>query len=296
MTVGESPALERLTEAGYEVVTPSPGVQPTREQLLAALPGAIGWVAGVESIDAGILESDAATSLRVISRNGAGTDAIDAAAAERQGIAVLPARGANARGVAELALGLMIAGFRGLLPAASALKAGEWSRSTGRELAGATLGIVGYGAIGRILAELAVGCGMTVVAHDPFVTPGLHGQVAVVDLDEVLRSADVLSLHVPPQPDGPLLGPEQLALLTRGALVINTARSSLVDGAAMLAALESGAVSGYAVDAFDREPPEIDALLAHPRVSATPHLGAATTESIRRASEAAVDNLLAALA
>jgi len=292
MSSGGSAAVARLEAAGYAVVTPAPGRQPTAAELTAAVPGAVGWVAGVEPITADILAH--ADALRAISRNGTGSDAIDTAAAEAAGIRVLTARGANAQGVAELALTLALMGLRGLPPVADALRAGRWERHTGREAAGRTLGIVGFGAIGRTLAGLAAALGMRVAAHDPFVADG--GGIPLLPLDELLRTSEIVSLHLPPSPAGPVLGATELALLRDGAILVNTARSTLVDEAALLAALEDGRVGMYAVDAFDREPPEPSPLLRHPRVVPTPHIGAATAESARRASDAAVDNLLAALA
>lgn len=290
MSTPDSPAVQRLRSAGYTVLTPTPGRQPSTAELLDAVPGVVGWVAGVETIDAEVLAR--ADALRVISRNGAGSDAIDTTAAAAAGIQVLTARGANAQGVAELALALALTGLRGLPEAAAALRAGQWSRSTGREAAGRTLGVVGYGAIGRRLAGLARGLGMRVVAHDPYVT---DADVPLLPLAELLAESEVVSLHVPPSPQGPLLGAAELALLRDDVVLLNTARSTLVDEAALLEQLESGRIALYSVDAFDREPPEPSALLAHPRVVPTPHLGAATVESVRRASEAAVQNLLTAL-
>ncbi|MFE0588240.1 NAD(P)-dependent oxidoreductase [Micromonospora echinospora] len=292
MSNPDSPAVRRLREAGFTVVTPTPGRQPTGADLAATVPGVVGWIAGVEPIGADVLAH--ADALKVISRNGAGRDAIDAGAADAAGVRVLTARGANAQGVAELALALALMGLRGLPEASAALRAGQWRRSTGREAAGRTLGVVGFGAIGRRLAELAQGLGMRVVAHDPYVTDG--GDVPLLPLAELLRGSEVVSLHVPPSPDGPLLTAAELALLRDDVVLLNTARSTLVDEVALLAQLASGRIAMYSVDAFDREPPEPSALLAHPRVVPTPHLGAATVESVGRASDAAVENLLTALA
>lgn len=290
MSVVDAPGIRQLIDAGYDVVVPSPGRQPTVDELIAALPGAIGWVAGVEPIGAEVLRH--ADQLRVISRNGVGSDGIEHSVADAAGVRVLTARGANARGVAELALGLMICGLRGIPAASASVRVGRWERTTGREMAGRTLGIVGYGAIGRALAGFASGLGMVVLAHDPFLD---EVDVPLLPLEEVLRRSDVVSLHVPPSPDGPLLDSSRLALIRDDAVVINTARSALVDEAAMLAELEDGRFVLYCVDAFDVEPPPRSALLDHPRVLPTPHLGAATFESSRRAAEAAVGNLLAAL-
>ena len=291
MSVAGSAAVARLAAAGYTVVTPAPGRQPTTVELAAAVPGAVGWVAGVEPITADVLAH--ADALRVISRNGSGSDAIDAAAAAAAGIQVVTARGANAQGVAELALALAMMGLRRLPEAADALRSGRWQRTTGREAAGRTLGIVGFGAIGRRLAHLAAALDLRVVAHDPFVADG--GDVPLLPLPDLLRTSEIVSLHVPPGPGGPLLGAPELSLLRDDVVLVNTARSTLVDEPALLAELTAGRVALYTVDAFDREPPAPSPLLAHPRVVATPHLGAATAESAHRAAEAAVDNLLTAL-
>lgn len=286
-----APGLDRLEEAGYDIVMPSPGRQPSTAELVAAVPGVIGWVAGVEPIGAEVLGQ--ADALRAISRNGAGRDGIDPEAATAADVAVLTARGANARGVAELALGMMINGLRGVPGSTAALKDGRWERTPGREVQGRTLGIVGYGAIGHVLAGFAHALGMQVVAHDPFLT---EADVPLLELDELLGSSDVVSLHVPPSPAGPLLDAPRLALLRDDVVLINTARSTVVDEVALLDELTRGRVALYSVDAFDVEPPPPSALLAHPRVLPTPHLGAATEESSRRAAEAAVDNLITALA
>lgn len=294
MTAGGSAPLALLTERGYDLVLGPAGRQPTADELRAALPGCVGWVAGVEPVTRDVLA--AADALRVISRNGVGTDAIDHAAAAELGIEVLAARGANARGVAELTVALLLCGFRQLLPAAAALRRGEWERAQGRELSGRTLGVVGCGAIGRQVLALAGGLGLRTVASDPLVAQAdLPPGTRLVDLDELLAGSGAVTLHAPAQPGGPLLDRRRLGLLAPGTVLVNTARASLVDGAAVLAALDDGRLAAYAVDAFDVEPPPLDALLRHPRVTATPHLGAATQESAARAAEAAVRNLLAAL-
>jgi D-3-phosphoglycerate dehydrogenase len=292
MSRGGNPAVDRLRANGYEPIMPAPGQQPTADQLRAALQGAVGWVAGVERIDAEVLA--AADALRVISRNGAGSDGIDHVAAASAGISVVTARGANARGVAELAIGVMVMCLRSVPVAMQSVASGGWERTTGREMQHRTLGIVGYGAIGREVGALARSLGMHAMAHDPFVE--CADGVILADLDTVLASSDVVSLHVPPTLGSPLIGARELGLFRAGAVLLNTARASLVDEGAALAALNSGILASYAVDAFEVEPPPMTELLRHPRVVATPHLGAATIESIERASNAAVDNLLAELA
>lgn len=274
------PSLEKLRAAGQEVVFCKAGAQPTEDELRALLPGCVGYVAGVEPVTARALE--AADQLRAISRNGAGVDNVHLAAAKARGIAVLRAEGANARGVAELAIGLIFALARGVIPADNVLKRGGWERgSAGVELEGKTLGLVGCGRIGKLVARMALGCGMEVAAFDAFpdlqFNPGEGFRFAT--LGEVISRADFLSLHCPPTADGrPAIDAPALAKLKRGAFLINTARYDVCDADAVLAELDSGAL-----DAFDTEPPTDARLPKHPRVIATPHIGGFTRESIDRA-------------
>ncbi|RLP83219.1 oxidoreductase [Mycetocola lacteus] len=287
------PLLEPLRAAGFEIVSGPAGRQPEAAELRDLVGDIDGWIAGVEPIDAETLA--AAGNLRVISRNGAGADAIDLAAATARGIRVETARGANARGVAELALGLILGSLRQIPAANTLLHEGGWARTRGREVAEVTVGIVGFGAIGRHVAATILQLGGRVVAFDPFVTEAPEG-VELVNLATLFRVSNVVTLHAPPPADGTaLVGRDQLALLPTGSVLINTARSALVDHAAVLDAYADGTLTAYAVDAFATEPPVLDAVLSHPQTLLTPHIGAFTGASTQRAAEAAVENLLAAL-
>lgn len=290
-------SLDKLRATGWEVIFCRPGVQPDEEELRALLPGCQGYVAGVEPVTAAVLE--AAPQLRVISRNGTGTDNINLAAASRLGIKVVRAEGANARGVAELALALMLSLARGVTTSDAALKRGEWSRpGAGCELEGKTLGLIGYGRVGQLVGSLAQAFGMTVLVYDPFPPFCLakEGPIRLVALEEAVATADFVSLHCPPAADGrPVLNGARVKQMKPGAWVINTARYDLVDVEAVLDALNTGALAGLATDVFDQEPPVETRLVNHPKVIATPHLGGFTCESIDRAMHAAVDNLLAVL-
>lgn len=293
LTTGGHPALERLTTAGYEVVLGPSGKMPTVPDLMQLLPGCVGWLAGVERISDDVLA--AAPDLRVIARNGTGVDAIDLEAARRRGIAVRRAEGANARGVAELAIGLMFALARSIPHSDTRIKAGAWERRKGIELEGKMLGIVGCGKIGRIVAKLATGLGMRVVGHDPFATDS--SDLPLVPLDAMLAQSDVITLHCPPPADGsPLLDARRLGLTRAGAFIVNTARHELIDIPALVAAIDRGHVAGAALDVFDAEPPLDRAHLASDRIIATPHIGGFTDESVDRAVDVAVDNLLETLA
>ncbi len=293
VTKGGHPALARIEAAGHEVVFCTPGQQPDEAELLRLLPGCEGYLAGVEPITARVLE--AAAGLRVVSRNGTGIDNIDLAAAERLGISVCRAEGANARGVAELTLGLILALARSIPFSDAALKKGGWERRKGIELIGRRLGVVGCGRIGRTVAEFGLALGMEVVAYDVCPPPSLMPPgFRYASLDEVLAQADVLTLHCPPL-GRPLIDADALGRMKPGVLIVNTARHELIDADALLAALERGTVAGAAIDVYAKEPPGCDPLASHPRVIATPHIGGFTEESVDRAVDTAVENLLAFL-
>ncbi len=296
LTKGGDPSLDLIKQAGHELVFSTPGRQPDEDELCRLVPGCVGWIAGVEKITARVLE--AARELRVISRNGTGVDAIDLAACDKQGVRVVRAEGANARGVAELALGHILALARSIPWSDAALRAGKWERRMGSEMEGKTLGLMGCGRIGRMVARYGLALQMRVAAYDvrPEASFAPGDGFRWGSAEEVLSHSDVVSLHCP-QAEGepPLLGEAELGRMKKGALVVNTARAGLVDPVAMLRALEEGQVSGYAVDVFETEPPGSLPLLAHARVIATPHVGGFTTESVARATRVAVENLLGAL-
>ncbi|HOT91294.1 MAG TPA: hydroxyacid dehydrogenase [Anaerolineae bacterium] len=222
-------------------------------------------------------------NLKVIIRGGVGVDNIDVAVAESKGIKVLNTPAASSNAVAELSLAMMFSLARSLAWADATMKAGKWEKKKleGFELAGKTLGIIGYGRIGRMLAEKARALGMTVVAYDPYIdSPDL------VSLDELLTVADYVSLHIPHTAETHnLLGAAQLAKMKKGAYLINVARGGTVDEDALYEALVSGHLAGAALDVFTEEPPQSEnlrKLIALPQVVATPHIGAATVEAQER--------------
>ncbi|MFV0253498.1 MAG: phosphoglycerate dehydrogenase [Beutenbergiaceae bacterium] len=288
------PRLDALRELGADVVLGPPGRQPTREELQQVLPGITAWIAGVETIDDDLLRF--APRLHTLARNGVGVDSIDTDAAARRGIRVLNTPGANADGVAELSIALLLALMRDLGAASTALRAGGWHRVTGRELGTATLGIVGLGAIGSRVAAIALGFGTEVLGFDPKVSPEAAGGAELTGLGDLLARSDAVSIHIPGAANGtPLITDDELAQMRAGSFLINTARWSVVDPDATLSALDAGHLGGYGLDVFAQEPPRPHRLLAHPRVLATPHLGAFTRESAARAAQAAIDNVAAAL-
>jgi D-3-phosphoglycerate dehydrogenase / 2-oxoglutarate reductase len=293
LTTGGHPALDRLTAKGHQVVFSAAGKQPSENDLVALVPGCVGYLAGVEPVTHRVI--DAATDLQVISRNGTGVDNIDLEFAKNRGIAICRAEGANAEGVAELAIGLLLAIARSISTSDRSIKGGAWRRHKGLELRDKTLGVVGYGKIGRRVAEMASGLGMNIVACDVLVERPLtvSDRFRFAVFDEVLASSDALSLHCPPLPNGRrLINASTITQMRHGALLVNTARYDLLDPDAVAAALDDGQLAGLAIDVFDREPPVDNLLAGHQRVIATPHVGGFTEESVDRAVSVAVDNLL----
>jgi len=225
-----------------------------------------------------------APRLRVIARAGSGVDNVDLEAASARGIVVMNAPGANSISVAELALAFLLALARPIPSADAAMKAQKWEKKkfAGTELRGKTLGVVGLGRIGQEVAHRARAFGMTIVAHDPFISADLAGQAGarLASLDEVCAEADYLTLHLPVTPGTKLLfNAERLAACKRGIRIVNTARGELIDEAALADALERGHVAGAALDVFHQEPPADWTLPTMPNVIATPHIAASTGEA-----------------
>lgn len=244
---------------------------------------------------------DAAPNLRVISKYGVGYDNLDIAHAARKDIPVLITRGANSQSVAELAIGMMIGLARDMRMLDHEVRSGQWIRTIdrGMELAGRILAIVGYGAIGSKVARVAIALGMRVHVYDPYVDAATLPPeiIQATDLDDLLAQADVVSLHCPLTPlTRNLLDAVRLARLKSGVLVINTARGEIIDNDAMVAAIESGHIRGYAADTYAPEPPDANhPLLKLERAIFTPHCGAATGAAAARVARAVATNLILGL-
>ena len=227
---------------------------------------------------------DAAKKLKVVGRAGIGVDNIDIDAASARGVVVMNTPFGNAITTAEHAIALMFALAREIPAADHSTQSGKWekNRFMGMELTGKTLGIIGCGNIGSRVAERAIGLRMRVIAYDPYLTPDRATELGVekVDLDQLLVRADIVTLHTPlTDQTRNILDKNAFARMKKGVFVINCARGELVVEADMKAALESGQVGGFAVDVYPEEPPKGYSLFGHPKVVATPHLGASTTEA-----------------
>lgn len=286
-----------LQEAGITVVR---APRPDLDALVPLLAGATAVVTRNAGFPAAAIA--AAPRLRVIASHGSGTDRIDLAAAAARGIAVVATPGANARSVAEHALGLMLALARATPAADRAVRRGDFGwrdRHLGVEIAGLRLGLLGWGQVARALAPMAQAMGMEVWALSRHADAGALAAAGVrpaAGLDALLAAVDILSLHARPG-DRPAIDAPALARMRPGAFLVNTARGALVDEAALAAALAAGQLGGAALDVFAAEPPPADSpLLTAPNLILTPHIGGTTAAALERTARAVAAAVVAALA
>ena len=259
-------------------------------------------------------ELSASSSLKVIGRAGVGLDNIDLKAAETNGVTVSNTPAASSQSVAELVLAHLFTVSRFLqlsnreMPVSGATDFGKLKKSysKGSELQGKTLGIVGIGRIGQSLAKMALGLGMKVVAHDPFIPEvgltfevHIYGEVKVslstISLDELLSESDVISFHVPKPKDGSMITTAEFAKMKEGVILINASRGGVINENDLLAALESRKVGAAGMDVFENEPTPKAELLNHPRISVTPHIGASTNEAQTRIGIELAEKVIAAI-
>jgi (S)-sulfolactate dehydrogenase len=274
-----------------------------RDDLLAGLADADALIVRNRTqVDAALLAR--APKLRVVGRLGVGLDNIDVAACAARGIEVIPATGANALAVAEYVVCTAMLLLRGAYHSSAEVAAGKWPRAAlgeGRETAGKTLGVVGFGGIGRLVAKLAQGLGMKVLATDPAVAADApvwrESGVAYRGLDDLLVESDAVTLHVPlVRETRHLLSAGRMARMKRGAVLINTARGGVIDEAALAEALAGGHLAGAALDVFESEPlPAGSPLAAAPNLVLTPHIAGVTRESNARVSTLIAEKVAQAL-
>ncbi len=252
--------------------------------------------------------------LKAIGRAGVGLDNIDLKCAEASGVAVVNTPAASSQSVAELVLGHLFSISRFLqlsnreMPVSGTTEFGKLKKSysKGSELQGKTLGIIGVGRIGQALAKMALGLGMKVVAHDPFIpevkvafdvhTYGeVHVTLETIGLNDLLEQSDFISLHVPKPKDGALISTAEFGIMKEGVRIVNASRGGVIDEDALLAALESGKVLAAGLDVFENEPTPREDLLNHPRISVTPHIGASTNEAQTRIGIELAEKIIAAV-
>ncbi|MFN3742219.1 MAG: hydroxyacid dehydrogenase [Anaerolineales bacterium] len=269
------------------------------EELRAILPAYDALIVrGRTRVTADLLSQ--APRLKVIGRAGVGVDNIDLEAARKQGIIVVNAPLATTVAVAELTFGLLLAMARDIPRADAAMKQGKWLKKEleGVELQGKTLGLIGFGRIGREVAHRALAFGMHILAYDPLIPEDVIRQANATPcaLDELLRRSDFVSIHVPlTEETRNLLDAAAFAKMKPGLRLVCTARGGIVDESALLQALKDGRVAAAALDVFAQEPPGASELICHPSVIATPHIGAQTVEAQARAAEMIAQEVMAAL-
>ncbi|HEX2908685.1 MAG TPA: hydroxyacid dehydrogenase [Phototrophicaceae bacterium] len=290
-------AVEILEAAGLKVSAPG---QMKRPETLAAIADADALIIrSATKADAELL--NAAPKLKAIARAGVGVDNVDLNVATQKGIAVMNTPDGNSVATAELAFSLMLSLARAIPQAHASMQAGKWDRKTfmGTELRGKTLGVVGFGRIGRAVAKRAQAFEMQVIAHDPYIPLDIAEDfgVKLVSLDELYAQADYITLHtIVNNETRHLINKDTLARMKKGVRIINAARGALINDADLAEALKSGQVAGAALDVYAEEPPPADhPLVGLPNVIDTPHLGASTEEAQVAVAVEAAQLIVAAL-
>lgn len=291
-----APAVAVLEAAGCRIHYMQPYPSAEAVAALAREVAAHAILSRQGPVDAAAM--DASPNLRIVARHGVGVDDVDLAAARARGILVARAPGSNTTAVAEHTLALILALAKDLRPLGATIAAGGWRGATGqvRDIAGLPLGLLGFGAIGRAVARLALAFDMRVTACDPLATP-MDGVAFVPEPAALWPRASVLSLHCPYLPaTRHIVNAAAIAALPPGAFVINTARGGLIDETALAAALDQGQLAGAALDVFETEPPAPDdPLRRHPRVLVTPHVAGVTPRSLDAMGTMAAECIAACL-
>ncbi|MDR2386258.1 MAG: hydroxyacid dehydrogenase [Deltaproteobacteria bacterium] len=278
----EAVCPESFKRAGFEVDEKS-GLSPEAlGEIIGQYHGLV--VRSATKVSAAILEKGAAGNLKIVGRAGAGLDNIDGQAAERFKVKVVNTPGLNANAVAELTIALSIILARKLWPAMESIKAGRWEKKNlgGYEVMGKTMGLLGLGAVGKLVAAKALGLGLKVLAHDPLIGSQEIEAVGAkaVGFEELFQLSDYLSLHLPKTKEtANIVDGKVLALMKPSAYLINCARGGLIDQGALFEALKENRLAGAATDVFDKEPPDPMPLMGLPNFVAIPHLGASTEEA-----------------
>ncbi len=285
--VAQDHLAEEINKKGYTVLTVRSATK-VRKDLIDACPG-----------------------LRVIGRGGVGMDNIDVEYARSKGIQVINTPAASSNSVAELVFAHLYGAVRFVydsnrkMPVSGAEKFEELKKNyaKGMELRGKTIGIIGFGRIGQYVARIALGCGMQVLAYDPYVkeaaihldiagTNGLDVTIRTADLDQLISQSDMITLHVP---GGKAITSKEIARMKDGVILINIARGGVIDEADLLEGLNAGKIAHAGLDVFDHEPKPNEAILKHPKISLTPHIGAATNEAQERIGIELAEKIIDAL-
>jgi D-3-phosphoglycerate dehydrogenase len=288
-------AFDILKAAGFEVTLNPCGRILTEAEMIENIAGADALIAGVDPVTKQVI--DAAPNLKVISKYGVGLDNIDVEYAKKKGIAVTITRGANTEAVADYAFTLMLCAARSIIPIDRGCRSLDWSKVTTLGVYGKTIGIMGTGAIGKAVARRAVGFGMKLLAYDLY--PDLefakaHGMM-YTDVETIYRGADFITLHLPATDDTKgMIGRDQLALMKKTAVIVNTARGGIINEAALYEALKEKKIWGAGLDVFETEPPKGNPLLDLDNIVIGSHCAASNFDAVDNMSLYAAKNVVAA--
>lgn len=285
--------LAILRAFSNDLVFNTTGRPLTEDELIPLLEDCDGYIAGLDFVTEKVL--NACPKLKIISRYGAGYDRVDILAAKRHGILVTNTPGVNAQAVGELAFALILSIARKIPYLNSQTREGAWVRSTGTELKGKILGIMGLGAIGKVVAKCGQSFGMNVIAYDPYMDEAYCKKNGITShlLEDVIKTANIISLHLPLNSETRhLIGKDAIEKMQPGTILINTSRGGIIDEDAAFTALKSGQLGGLGLDAFEVEPPENSPLFGLDNVVVTPHTGAHTREATRNMAVSAIQNLV----
>jgi len=278
--------LQKLINAGFEVIDNPYKRKLTKEELLALIPGVEGLISGLETLDREVLEK---SCLKVVSRCGSGLSNVDLAAAKKLGILVKNTPLAPVNAVAELTVGCLIILLRQVMQMNTSLHRKEWKKIVGRQLSDMTVAIVGFGNIGRRVARFLLAFGAKIIAVDP-VFSGIIDNVEIVSLEKALKQADIISIHT--NGESCLLGEKEFSLMKHEVFILNVARGGLIDEQMLKKALDCKLVSGAWLDTFSVEP-YTGIFCDYPQVLLTPHVGSYTLECRKNMEMEAVNNLIA---
>ncbi len=288
-------ADEIFSQYELDIIENNTGKTLTKQQMIDLCSDVDGVIVGLDSMDEEVLRS--ARKLKAISKYGVGLDNIDLKVAEELGIKVRIAEGTNTRSVAELTIALFFALSRNIPKAVTDVKGGKWDRNIGSEVRGKTVGIIGFGDIGREVAKMSVGLEMTIMAHDPYFNDMKLAKtmnVKMTSIAEILEKADFVTLHLPLNKEtNKIINSETLGKMKQIAYLVNTARGELVDEDALYDVLKNSTIAGAAQDVFSQEPPnKQNKLLSLSNFILTPHIGAYTNEATERMVTTSAKNLI----
>ncbi len=290
-----SQPFDILQQNGYNVINNPYGRKLTENEVIELAKDCVGIVAGVEPLTKRVM--DALPNLKCISRVGVGMDSVDLEYAKKKGIIVVNTPNGPTRSVAEFTIALALALLRKIPQADANLKNGIWKKETGNLLFGKTIGIIGLGRIGKVVAKLFAGLGNKIIGYDLFPDKNWAAQnnVELVSFEKLLEESDIITLHLPPTKDGvPIIGIKQLLRMKKNTFLINAARGGVVDEEALFSVLKENIIAGAAVDVFSEEPYN-GPFITLDNVVLTPHLGSYAAEGKLQMEIDAVNNLINAL-